>query len=274
MGAWGVGIFQNDDAMDVKEMYNSAIIMMEDEKAEEYVLSEYGDEATNDIWIALAVCEWKKGRLSQKVKEKATKCIKEEEKEISQIWETKNAKKRQKVLTETLEMLNSKMPERKKARMPSYAMESNFEVGDVFQYKQRIYRDEKYKDNEYYVICQVVIIEKQPSHLPPLDTVYAVVLDWFSQYMPSKENLENVTISSLATLSNRYVNRNVFHTLIDKDSIKQKDIKLLSKKSFVNIVDEFKKSSFSEYEIENFVLEKLYGTYPRELLSVEDLLGE
>lgn len=68
MGVWGTAIFSDDTACDIRDEYSALLISgISDEEAEEALLKGY--ESLNGtwdepvVWLALAFCEWKKGRL-------------------------------------------------------------------------------------------------------------------------------------------------------------------------------------------------------------------
>lgn len=80
MGVWGTAIFSDDTACDIRDEYSALLISgISDEEAEEALLKGY--ESLNGtwdepvVWLALAFCEWKKGRLSERVKKRAIEII-------------------------------------------------------------------------------------------------------------------------------------------------------------------------------------------------------
>src|SRR4051812_27311908 len=81
MGAWGTGIFQNDSASDIRDIYRSLLEQkVPDTEATQTVIAEYADsgpEIDAELWLALAGTQWKLGRLEPHVKDQALRVIDE-----------------------------------------------------------------------------------------------------------------------------------------------------------------------------------------------------
>ena len=119
MGTWGAGIYQNDVGEDVKEEYISKLKAGKtDEEALNEILKDYKDEIQDaddiyEVYFSLADTMWKKGRLTEEIKNKALELISQEEQ--SGRWESEGLQKqRHKVLMKLKENLLLEMPERKK----------------------------------------------------------------------------------------------------------------------------------------------------------------
>lgn len=80
MGSWGVGIFSNDDAADVREDFRDLIADGLDVEAatrrlqDEYGIGERGT-ADNDFWLALAAAQHEVGHVSPSVIQRALEII-------------------------------------------------------------------------------------------------------------------------------------------------------------------------------------------------------
>ena len=129
MGAWGVGLYQDDVTCDIKEDYvNWLKIGYSKEEATEVMLERnldfLDDEEEADLfWFALADIEWKYGRLLPEVKKEALKRI-ESGRDLER-WEEngKQYEKRRQVLEKLKEQLNSPQPPEKKVP-PNQSRES------------------------------------------------------------------------------------------------------------------------------------------------------
>ena len=82
MGAWGPSIFSDDLAADIRREYNILLsVGKTSEEAEKMLIDYYSsllncnDPDEDVFWFALALCEWKKGRLSITVREKALNAL-------------------------------------------------------------------------------------------------------------------------------------------------------------------------------------------------------
>lgn len=139
MASWGVGIFQNDAADDVKYDYRCKLRLgKSDEEALNEILEENkhiidDEDEMFDFWFGLAKVLWDYGRLCEEVKEKALELIKSGE-DLKR-WETETEKRKRKIALDKLtETLCSEMPERKKVSLWK-AYISPWKKGDVFLYK-------------------------------------------------------------------------------------------------------------------------------------------
>ena len=116
MGAWGTGLYQDDDTCDIKDEYLTYLRLgMSNEEALEELI-ECNEELIDDekigplFWLALADTQWKYGRLTNEVKEKALEVI-NSGKDLKRWEEDKKLyAKRKKVLEDLRERLNTKQP--------------------------------------------------------------------------------------------------------------------------------------------------------------------
>ena len=122
----GNGDISDDTACDIRDEYSALLISgISDEEAEEALLKGY--ESLNGtwdepvVWLALAFCEWKKGRLSERVKKRAIEII--DSGEDLQHWNesssAKECRQREKELQKLKARLESPMPERRPVRKPT-----------------------------------------------------------------------------------------------------------------------------------------------------------
>lgn len=180
MGSWGVKLYQNDDALDIKEIYKSEIKKGTDNKEVTNKLinmfkSTIEDEEEVPIfWCVLADLQWNLGKLLPEVKEKAIYYI-EKGGDLS-LWgaeESKEYKARKKVLDELYEKLQSPQPPEKIIRIPK-PFQTDWKNGDVFCYK--IQDNEQYK-NKYIVIVKVKTINYIDENKYPIIYIYNKIFD-------------------------------------------------------------------------------------------------
>lgn len=141
MGAWGVKLYDNDVAEDIKNTYKEKL---QEGKSNEEVTNEiisdyeYMLEDVDDaplFWMALADQQWRLGRLLPNVKKQALKWI--EKGADLQVWYDESEKlgnQRKKVLEELSLKLNSSQPPEKKIYKRRY-YRCPWKIGDVFAYK-------------------------------------------------------------------------------------------------------------------------------------------
>ena len=205
MGAWGTAIFSDDLAADVRREYGALLsVGCSDEEAEELIQEYYGeilgrgdpDEAV--FWFALALAEWKKGRLSEKVKKKALDWL--DDGSDLERWKTSpkyepDYRKRKAVLEEFRKTLLSEQPERKKVRKPS-VRKCPWKAGSLLGY--HVITGEDIKNDEIYgkyALIRIIKINQNPvSRILPekyFDEYMLVGLyDWLGDKPPTEESVE------------------------------------------------------------------------------------
>ena len=143
MGSWGAGISGNDTAMDLRYEYQAAFYSFDVETALEkidaYVRKEGFDESDAGEWCdyfySLADFMWKKGILTETVKNRALEMI--DSGFGLEIWEETGKaalRERKKALEKFREKLCSPQPAPKKIRINLY-MKPVLEVGDVVAFQ-------------------------------------------------------------------------------------------------------------------------------------------
>lgn len=137
MGAWGTAIFSDDTASDIRDDYKDLLgDGLSPSDATDRILLEWKDSIDDSdeksvVWLALAVTQWKLGRLEERIKQKAIEII------ISGCdldrWEGKDKEKRRIVLRKLKDQLESPQPATKKVpkRFRDYC---EWEIGEIIAY--------------------------------------------------------------------------------------------------------------------------------------------
>ena len=211
MGAWGVSIFADDLAVDIKDEYLALLVKYTDEEAEQKILEEYeetlkGTEDEPVLWFALALIEWRKGRLTERVKTKALEWI--ERGGDLERWEVPgnegNVRKRKKELDKLKVKLQEPMPERKKVKKPT-VVHSPWEVGDLLAYRLS-YEGIEHKEliGQYVLLRVLKNLKHQVSRY--LDdyneTVLLGLYNWYGKEIPDKSMVEKLKFSIIHEYSN------------------------------------------------------------------------
>lgn len=140
MGAWGTGIFDDDDAADVKEDYRDLVADgNSSEQSTDILLHKWKSGLDSTVfWLALAATQWRCGRLQDRVKSRALQII-ESEADLER-WKRAgdpNAlRKRTAVLERLRTQLTSPQPRLTKIRKP-YRSTTDWERGELIAYKLR-----------------------------------------------------------------------------------------------------------------------------------------
>lgn len=182
MGVWGVGIYQNDIALDVsdtfKEQYNDG---KPPQEITESLIDSYSEifgyaEEEPLFWFALADTQWKYGVLSPEVKEKALYWIDNDSGILNcQIIGTPPISQRKKKLNELKIKLNSPQPPIKKVKKKRI-YKCQWKIGDVFAYKlESDLAKEKGLYGRYFLIQKVDEGTWYPGHIVPI--VYVKITD-------------------------------------------------------------------------------------------------
>ena len=172
MGAWGTSIFSDDLALDIRREYSVLLsVGKSGEEAEKMLIDYYssllnGNDPDEDVfWFVLALCEWKKGRLSSNVKEKALSAL-ENGRDLNR-WNTpgneKNYEKRKKVLKKLREDILSPQPPMKNIKKAT-VHHCPWKVGSLLAYRIVSHKDYLCGRPCYmkYVLLRVVRIDRRP----------------------------------------------------------------------------------------------------------------
>lgn len=163
MGTWGVGLYQDDVACDVRDDYRNWLrLTQSNEKATCEVLKNNlcgDDEEDNIVWFALADVQWKYGRLMDDVKMEALRRI-DNGNELKR-WEDNQTqyKERKEVLEQLKRQLFSTMPDIKKVSR-LVVSKALWNIGDVLLYQ---IQDEELGDSPWYqkyILLRVIGITK------------------------------------------------------------------------------------------------------------------
>lgn len=215
MGAWSTSISGNDTAQDLLYEYQAAFYHYDVEtalsKIDQYVRSQGIDERDKEEWCnyyySLAAFMWKKGILTEEVKDTAVKMI--DDKFGLELWaESGNQvlNKRVKALSELKEKLLSPLPAKKKISINLH-LNPIFESGDIiaFQLKtaDKIYItkqsiDKPHFDEDFFKKAdgKYVVVRKLYDEISYRSSVAPEVADhWavFQLYSKIFDNIPNVS---------------------------------------------------------------------------------
>ena len=241
MGAWGPSIFSDDLALDIRREYSILLSVGKSSEEAEKMLINYfssilncNDPDEDVFWFALALCEWKKGRLSQAVKEKAVNAL-ENGRDLNR-WNTvgneKNYEKRKKVLKELKRIILSPMPPEKKIHKPT-VHHCPWKVGSLLAY--RIVSNKDYlcghPCNMKYVLLRVVRIDKNPiSKLFDTgwynETMMVGLYNWIGSEIPDPgivQNLEYIPVEEYKPTKVPSIDESLFDSLPEEFGKQIKD---------------------------------------------------
>ena len=249
MGAWGPGLYQDDVTCDVKDDY---LDWLRTGASNEEALSnviDFNQDLIEDeedgplFWFALADTQWKYGRLTDFVKEKALEYIKCGSDLERWKYDRAQYKKRQIVIANLEKKL--RLPQPKPKKIKKIVMKrATWNVGDVLLYKIQVKgcsMDEKIKNSKWcnkYVLMKVVGVDRFNIGSLPMDKYFdeVNVVSVFNWVGDKKPNIE--TINKLSFLKeDRYNAKNVdvsYLLRFDKKELKILDIEVISREDNVD----------------------------------------
>lgn len=188
MGAWGVSIFSDDLACDIRDDYKELLGEgFSGEESTKKILKQYNPnkkdpEEYTVLWLSLAATQWQLGRLEEDVKKKAIDII---DSDMNlKVWESDeevskgDCNKRKKVLLKLKEQLLSPQPAKKKVKKVVKYF-TDFKIGDVFSYQ--------YKLDQYIIFRVIDVAEFKTSSYPVCE-----VCDWIGNVLPSIDEIINL----------------------------------------------------------------------------------
>ena len=135
MGTWGVAVFSDDLAADVRDEFRDLIGEgLSSTLAVEKLLAMYAsslndDDVSSVFWISLALSQWRLGRLEERTKQEALRAI-ESGQDLNR-WETPHDRKKRAAVLEKLHtrLLSTEPPPKRVPRKINAA--NDWQVGEV-----------------------------------------------------------------------------------------------------------------------------------------------
>ena len=176
MGAWGTAVFSDDTACDVRESYLDLLGNgLTGPEATKALLHQWSGSVNDSdeapvIWLALAVTQWKCGRLESHVLQQALNVI-DTGSDLAR-WEagSKDFRKRKVVLEKLRIQLTSSQPPEK--RIPKRFRDSNeWRVGDLVAYRML---------SDRFVVLRTIGHHSDKGGTSPI----CELLDWSGEQIP------------------------------------------------------------------------------------------
>jgi hypothetical protein len=182
VGAWGVGLWSDDTALDVRAMHRNALEdRLGDEQATETVLTEFAQHLADEddapvVWLALAVCQHEQGRLTPEVRDRALEVI--DSGADLRRWEhlgPREGGRRAAVLTKVRARLMSPQPPRKPIRRrPRHV--TSLKPGDILAYRA--------PSGRFHLLAVRALDENRYGTFPIVR-----LLDYHEEQLPGAEQL-------------------------------------------------------------------------------------
>ncbi len=135
MGTWGVGLFSDDLAADIRNDFRDLIgegntaAEATNRLQAEYATSLTDPEEASVFWLALAVAQWNLGRIEESVRQKALEII-DSKRDLARWTTPKEQRQRATVLAKIRAQLVSPAPPPKSVRRPIKGI-NDWEIGEI-----------------------------------------------------------------------------------------------------------------------------------------------
>lgn len=198
MGMWGLSLFENDFACDVKDSYMRILQQQfSDEEAYNVIFEEFRDVLGTDeeplFWLALAHVQWSVGRLIPEVRERATEWLHADYGNDTRSEEKLDASKWNDMLKQLESMLESPMPPRKKIKRPPDIIRNPWNIGDVYAYQCHTKMAESKNMLGKYVIFQKIGETEYCQNTVSVVQIYDGVFD----IIPQISSINNLRVLPL-----------------------------------------------------------------------------
>jgi hypothetical protein len=181
MGTWGTALFSDDTACDVREDFRDAIADgVAPSAATDKILADYAPDPADPpyaatVWLALAVTQWKLGRLEERVRDAALAAIDGGGALVAWLG-TKSEARRRQILADTRALLLSAPPPPQKVRR-TLPCTCEWQPGDLVAYRT-------VGGNQIILQIQMLHTDKGGTY-PSLE-----VLDWQGADLPALEMID------------------------------------------------------------------------------------
>lgn len=183
MGVWGTSIFSDDNACDVRDEYRRMIgDGLSGPQATDQLLGGWSSLENNSdlaatFWLALALTQWKCGRLEDRVRDKALQAISDGS--ALRLWRgSKLERKRSAVLDAARrQLLSPQPPARKIAKQ--FRSSCDWEPGELIAYRLL---------SGSFIVFQVIELHHDAGGVAPV----CEIVDWQGPEIPRPADLEGL----------------------------------------------------------------------------------
>jgi hypothetical protein len=186
MGAWGIGVFSDDTACDIRGDYRDLIgDGHPGPEATDILLKRWAGETGSGewyvFWLALAATQWKCGRLEERVKNRALEII-DARADLTR-WEDESLKRRRNAALQKLRVqLLSQQPSQRKIAKP-FRDTCDWAVGELIGYELR---------SKKWIVLRVTDLSRtnNKGSIAPV----CEILNWEGDVIPKLSVLEKLSI--------------------------------------------------------------------------------
>jgi hypothetical protein len=181
MGVWGTAIFSDDNASDIRDEYRTLLgDGISGPEATDRLIKQWQPSSGRDpdlaavFWLALAVSQWKSGRLEERVKREAIQVI--DSGAAIRAWKGSSLEgKRAQVLEATHKLLHHPQPPARKIAK-AFRSSCDWEPGELVAYRLL---------SSLFIVFQVAELHTDKGGTAPVCEIY----DWEGPALPSSADL-------------------------------------------------------------------------------------
>lgn len=185
MGVWGTSVFSDDDACDIRDDYRRMIgdglcgTEATDRLLREWKSIENDPALAATFWLALALTQWKCGRLEDRVNQNALRVI--EDGAALRPWRSDALeRKRRQVLEAVKQQLASPQPAARKIAK-QFRSSCDWETGELIAYQLR---------SGKFIVFQVIDHHHDKGGVAPVCQIF----DWQGSQLPSTGQVHGVPV--------------------------------------------------------------------------------
>ena len=208
MGAWGLGLWDDDMSLDVRDDYLHQLRKKKTpDEAVELLIKTYDPNHSDDgylFWIVIALTQRHYGHLDETIRWRALGALVEAEQDKR--WLKLSAKEREKrtrILKKVAQTLSSPQPKAKKVA-PYRGSKSRFKIGEIYSLRFADFQAPNLKNRylrytpysfKFGAFCVVSIEQEENLKEEVVDEYPVVVLfDWIGEHFPVEEDLRDTPI--------------------------------------------------------------------------------
>lgn len=183
MGVWGTSVFSDDNACDLRDDYRRLIgdglsgPEATDQLLREWSSMENDPELAATFWLALAVTQWKCGRLEDRVRDKALQVISDGS--ALRLWRGNKLERKRSVVLDAArrQLLSPQPPARRIAKQ--FRSSCDWEPGELIAYRL---------PSGSFIVFQVIELHHDAGGVTPVCEIF----DWQGQEIPRPADLEGL----------------------------------------------------------------------------------
>jgi hypothetical protein len=184
MGTWGIGLYSDDTACDVRDDYKDILgDGISEPEATKRIVEQWKNELSDPdvgpvFWLTLADTQWNLGRLQERIKQEAILVIENDTDLVRWFSDQKLVNKRKLILERLKQKLETAQPPEKKVRK-RYVDSTDWDLGDIYSFRL--------KSGKLVLLHVIGFHQDKGGRFPVCE-----ILDWNGEKIPDKKEIEKM----------------------------------------------------------------------------------